>query len=222
MAGVVLGQGGGLQVRTQVVVPCWALDVTPCPLLLGPDLVIQAQAYSLEWSPLCCGGVASTVWTHALSVCLSDMKILSYRVKQLCGCNPGSSTGFSAAGRGGEHQVRRVTAGSSKWVSVPKLLARWMLGMWSECCLLLLSYQYSNDWDYWELGPGLLLLCISSFLIFISNTMRGFWRPKGNVTGSEDLCFFVLTLELPFKKHGWFMSMYTKPLQYCKVLLQLK
>ena len=32
--------------------------------------------------------------------------------------------------------------GASKRVSVRKLLARWVLGCVSECCLLLLSYQW--------------------------------------------------------------------------------
>lgn len=174
--------------------------MAPCPLLLGPWLGYPSTGIFF-------GMISSVLWWRGLhcvdshtSVCLSDMKTLATESNSSVGAILGHPLGSQLQGGEWEHQVRRVT-GSSKWVSVPKLLASWTLECVSECCLLLLSYQW-----YWLglLGAGSwpITLMHIIFLNFHNNTMRWVLKTKRKcVTGSdlrEDLCFFVLTPRASF------------------------
>lgn len=192
---VVLGQGWGLHKNSGSSAKAGHWMWPLAPYFWVHDLVIQAQAYSLEWSPVLWWR-ASTVWTHVRKVCLSDMKTLATESNSYVGAILGHPLGSQLQGGEWEHQVRRVT-GSSKWVSVSKLLARWMLECVSECCLLLLSYQW-----YWLglLGAGSWAITLMH-IIFLNynNTMRWVLKTKRKcVTGSEDLCFFILTPRASF------------------------
>lgn len=93
------GLGGGFT-RTQVVVPRLGTGCDPLPLTFGSMTWLSKHRHIL-WNDLLCAVVAWPPLCGLMYECVSVWhEDLSYRVKQLCGCNPGSSTGFSAAGRG--------------------------------------------------------------------------------------------------------------------------